>query len=225
MVKGRTLWEMLLDRLKGPVEFEVYNPLHVKIGSAVTIDQIEWRELNFFVVSIHEYKRALGGQEFRFVDYALLARPLGGEPVLIRLRLNPVDDPAQAAGLTHHVLLLRLEDDMAYNEDLHKVVNDTTKKFQVMEDGEVRAEYWRINDVATAYKAEVTIVKDVNQDGRVERNEVEKRRCEYWDYWRDVKDQAGQSQTEFLFVEMDAENGWFQIWKGSELDTKRVMVL
>ncbi len=225
MAKGRTLWEMLLDSLKGPVEFEYYNPLRVRIGTAVTIDQIEWRELNFFVLSIHEYKRTLEGQDFRFVDYALLARPLGGDKVLVRLRLNPVDDPEQAAGLTHHVLLLKLDDDMPYNEDLHKVVNDDTRKFQVLEDGQVQAEYWRINDVATSYKAEVTIVKDVNQDKHVDRNEVEKRQFEYWDYWREIKDEAGQPQREFLFVEMDAGNGWFQIWKGSEIDAKRVMVI
>ena len=59
----------------------------------------------------------------------------------------------------------------------------------------------------------------------MQRNEVEKRHCEYWDYWRDVKDEAGQSRCEFLFVEMDAENGWFQIWKGNEIDPKRVVVI
>src|SRR6185312_9024655 len=119
MGKGRTLWEMLLDKLQRPAEFRYYNPLRVRIGSAVTLDEVEWRDLNFFVLSINEYKRTIGGQEFRFIDYALVARPLAGDKILVRLRLMPVDDPDQAAGVTHHVLLLRLDDDLPYDEGLH----------------------------------------------------------------------------------------------------------
>lgn len=224
MAKGRTLWEMLLDKLKGPVEFQYYNPLKARIGSAATLDEMEWRDLNFFVLSIHEYKRKIGGQEFRFVDYALMARPLGGEKIIVRLRLMPVDDPDQTAGVAHHVLLLRLDDDLPYDEGLHKVVTDGTRKFQVLEDDQVQAEYVRINDVDAPYRAEVTIVRDANLDKHVTRDEIENRRLEYWDYWREVKDEAGQPRREFLFVEMDGENGWFQIWKGSEIDPKRVLM-
>ncbi|MGH7173260.1 MAG: hypothetical protein ACRELG_23510 [Gemmataceae bacterium] len=224
MAKGRTLWEMLLDKLKGPVEFQYYNPLRARIGSAVTLDEVEWRDLNFFVLSIHEYKRTIGGQEFRFVDYALVARPLRGDKVLVRLRLMPVDDPDQAAGVTHHVLLLQLDDDLPYDEALHKIVSDGTKKFQVLKDDKVDAEYGRINDTCTPYEAEVTIVRDVNLDKHVTRDEIEKRRVEYWDYWREVKDEAGQPRREFLFVEMDGDNGWFQIWNGREIDPKRVVM-
>lgn len=224
MTKGRTLWEMLLDKIQGPAEFRYYNPLRARIGSAVTLDDVERRDLNFFVQSIHEYKRSIGGQEFRFVDYVLVARLLGGDKILVRLRLMPVDDPDQVAGVAHHVLLLQLDDDLPYDEGLHKVVNDGTKKFQVLEDSEVQAEYVRINDVGTPYQADVTIVRDVNLDKHVTRDEIEKRRVEYWDYWREVKDEAGQPQREFLFVEMDGENGWFQIWKGSEIDPKRVIM-
>jgi hypothetical protein len=215
---------MLLDKLRGPVEFSYYNPLRARIGSALTIDEIEWRDFNFFLLSIHEYRRTIGGREFRFVDYGLLARPLGGEKVLVRLRVNPVDDPGEVAGPTYHVLLLRLDDDLPYDEGLHKTVNDTTKKFQVLEDGKVQAEYTRINDLTTSYQAEVSVIKDVNLDKRVDRDEVEHRRVEFWDYWREVKDEAGQPRREFLFVEMDGENGWFQIWKGNEIDPRRVVV-
>ena len=35
MAKGRTLWEMLLDKLSGPLEFHYYNPLRARICSAV----------------------------------------------------------------------------------------------------------------------------------------------------------------------------------------------
>ena len=75
----------------------------------------------------------------------------------------------------------------------------------MLEDNKVQAEYTRINDVSSPYGAEVTTVRDVNLDKHVTRDEIEKRRVEYWDYWREVNDEAGQPRREFLFVEMDGE--------------------
>ncbi len=192
MAKGKTLWEMLMTKLHGPVESHYYNPLKAKIGSSIMINEIDLRDDNFFIKEIRQYKRTIDGKEFLFVDYVLLARPLHGEEIWLRLRLNPVDDPDAAAGLTHTALLLRLYDEMAYDEGLHKVVTDTTKKFEVLENGQVTEEYWRINDVATSYKAMVCVMKDENKDGQVDEGEVEKGELEYWDYWRDTKDEVDQ---------------------------------
>jgi hypothetical protein len=225
MAKGKTLWEMLTEKLQGPVEFQYYNPLKARIGNAVLINDIEWRDYHFFLREIREYKRTLGPKEFLFADYVLLARPLGGEDVGVRLRLNPVDDPDRAAGLTHNVLLLRQYDEMAYDEGLHGVVTDTTKHFQVLEEGQVTEEYWRINDVGDSYRAKVSVVKDTNRDSTVQKDEVEPVELEYWDYWRDATDEVGQPVRQYLFVEMDAGTGWFQIWRGHEIDPQRVMVM
>jgi hypothetical protein len=216
---------MLLDRLKGPVELSYYNPLHARVGAGVTIDLLPWRDLPFRLVAIHEYRRVIGGQQFPFVDYVLQARPLGKDPVVVRLRLNPVDDPEAAAGLTHHVLLLQQTEDMPYNEELHRVVQDSTRTLQIRQDDQVQAEYTRINDVTTPYQAEVTILTDKNQDQRVQSDEIETQRLVYWDYWREVADEAGQPQREFLFVEMNEDNGWMQMWQGSAIDPQRVMVI
>lgn len=224
MAKGKTLWEMLVEKLSGPVEQTVHNPLKAKIGSAVTVNELDWRDFNFFVREIREYRRTIGGKPFVFVDYVLLARPLGGDDVLARLRLNPVDDPDRHGGLTHHALLLRLCDELAYSEELHRVVTDSTKKFQVLQDGQLQEEYYRINDVADSYKAQVSVVKDANRDKKVERDEVEKLRLEYWDYWRETKDPAGLAVRQYLFVEMDADNGWFEIWRGHEIAPEQVLV-
>jgi hypothetical protein len=225
MAKGKTLWEMLMAKLHGPVELRYYNPLKAKIGSSIMINDIDLRDYNFFIKEIRQYQRAIGGKPFFFVDYVLLARPLHGDDIWLRLRLNPVDDPEAASGLTHTALLLRLYDEMAYDENLHKVVTDTTKKFEVVENGQVTEEYWRINDVATPYKAKLSILKDENKDGQVDEEEVEKEGLEYWDYWRDTKDEVGQPLRQYLFVEMNTDTGWFQIWRGQEIDPQKVLVI
>jgi hypothetical protein len=225
MAKGKTLWEMLTGKFSTPVELNYYNPLKAKIGNALQIDDIDWKDNSFFLKEIREYKRRIEGRQFLFADYVLLSRPLHGDDVWMRLRLNPVDDPSRVAGLTHNVLLLRLDDDLAYDEGLHNVVRDTTKKFQVLQDGQVTEEFWRVNDVGDSYQAKVAVIRDVNNDGTVEPDEVSRIEIEYWDYWREVKDEAGQPVTQYLFVEMNKDNGWFQIWKGQEIDPQKVMVM
>jgi hypothetical protein len=215
---------MLVARVQGPVEFQYYNPLHARIGTSILIDEVEWKQHTFFVQEIREYRRTIGGQDFRFADYVLLAQVPGAEDVRVRLRLNPVDDPATAGGLTHHALLLRLYDEMAYDEGMYQVVNDMTRRFQVSEGGQVTEEYERLHDVTGAYKAVVSVIKDANQDSRVDPDEVAKVRLEYWDYVREVPNEAGQAVRQYLFVEMDAETGWFQLWRGEELNPERVQV-
>jgi hypothetical protein len=216
---------MLLEWVQGPLELKYYNPWRARIGAAVMIDALELREQSFFLREIRDYKRTIGTKEFRFVDYVLRARPLGENDIWVRLRLNPVADPTKVAGITHDVLLLKLDDEMAYNEDLHRVVNDDTQRFQVLENGKVLEEYWRINDVRSPYRADVSLIQDTNDNHKVEKGEIEKLRVDYWDYGREVKDEAAQPHTEFLFVEMNADDGWFQIWKGAEIDPRRVWVM
>ena len=225
MAKGKTLWEMLLAKVHGPAELHYYNPLKAKIGSAIMINEIDLREDSFFVKEIRQYQRTINARPFLFVDYLLLARPLHGEDLWLSLRLNPVDDPEAAAGVTHTALLLRLYDELAYDEGLYKVVTDTTKKFEVVENGQVTEEYWRINDVTGSYKGRVAVIKDEDKDGQVDDREVDKVELEYWDYWRDSTDAFAQPVRQYLFVEMNTENGWFQIWRGQEIDPQNVLLM
>jgi hypothetical protein len=226
MARGKTLWEMLKEKFSGPpVEHRFYNPLQARIGNAVTINTPELSDHNFFLREIREYKRTIGGRRFVFADYVLLARPLGGEDVWAKLRLMPTDDAARTGGPSHHVLLLRLDQELGYNEELHNVVKDTTGKFQILQDGEVAEEFFRINDVAEPYRAYVAVLADLDQDGTMEAGEVKRQEIEYWDYWREVSDAAGQPTTQYLFVEMDKQSGWFQLWKGEDMDPQRVLVI
>jgi hypothetical protein len=225
MARGRTLWEMLVDKVRGPTELRYYNPLKARVGNSLMISELDLKEHNFFVREIREYRRSIGGREFIFTDYTLLSRPIEGDDVWVRIRLLPMEnDPDTKSGLTHHVLVLRLYDELPYNEDFYKVVTDTTKKFEVIEEGRVTEEFWRVNDVQDSYQAEVAVLKDTDQNNQVDRDEVEKVKVEYWDYWREVKDEGGQSAREYLFVEMDRDNGYFQLWKGRETDTHQVYV-
>ena len=75
--KGKTLWEMLTERLHGGgngagIAFE--NPLDLRVGSAVAVpfsNGPEFADYDFTVQEIREYTRRIGGQEFRFTDYVL----------------------------------------------------------------------------------------------------------------------------------------------------------
>ena len=216
MAKGRTLWEMFTGLFTGPEASPFFNPLAAKPGASFTIDDIEWRERDFRLDEIRDYRRQIGGKEFHFADYVLVDRPLHGEALRIRLRVNPVADPA-SAGVSHHALLLRLEDDLAYNKELHAAVKSDTKVFQIHHDGGDTEEFVRLNDVSDSYKAEVSVIRDGQKSETV--------RLEYWDYSREVPDAAGQPNTEYLFVEMDAHSGWFTLWRGFEVDPHKVVVL
>ena len=223
--QGRTLWEMLTAYFANPVEMQVDNPLRAKIGSGVMINDLDWQEYNFFLREIREYKRSVGPKEFVFADYVLAAKPLNQPEVTVRLRINPRAKKApRETDLPHTVLLLTHADDLAYSEELHNVVKDTTKKFQVIENDQVTEEYHRIHDVLGSYTARVAVIRDTDADGEAELNEVERLRIEYWDYWREARDIAGQPFTQYLFVEMNQADGWFQLWRGREIDPQQVFV-
>jgi hypothetical protein len=224
MAKGRTLWEMFVDWAKGPRELRQFNPLRAKIGNALVIDNIEWRDRNFLVREIRIYSRRIEGQEFLFADYAATERTTKGEETSIRARLNPAAD-AHFSEIPHHALLLALEDDLAYDQGLHDVVRDTTKKFQILQDGKITAEFMRLHDLSEPYHAEVTVLVDEDQNKRIDRDEVKTIKVDYWDYARDVPDAAGQPEKEYLFVEMDKDTGWFQIWRGKEIDPRKVSIM
>ncbi len=219
--KGKTIWEMLQDRLHGGTNgagIAFANPLDLRVGSAVAIAYAngpEFNDYNFTAQEIREYTRRIGAQEFRFTDYILRGvnakSPDADDTMAARLRVVP-----NQAG-AHDSLLLRLYDEFEFAEDFLGVVKDTTGLFKVTDD-KTGAEtmFARINDLRESYQAAVLVVSETIPDGKGATGKVSPAKIEYWDYWRDADIGGGKTTKEFIFVEMNSDTGWFQIWRGRE---------
>jgi hypothetical protein len=209
-----TLWEMLKKKVSPPVakSKQIDNPLHAKIGSSVQFDVLDYRDMTFFVKEIHAVERNINGENHPFSDYMLLARPLGQDDIEAKLRLVPT-----TGDQTHSTLLLRKHDSLPFQQDFRDILNE--EEFATNEDGVETGRYWRIVEGVGSYKTTAKIVTDKNENTE---DPFGKLSVEYWDYWREFKDEAGADTKEYLFVEMEKENGFFTIWKGLEINAQRV---
>jgi hypothetical protein len=219
--KGKTLWEMLLERVHGSSNgagIAFANPLDLRVGSAVAVAYAngpEFTDYNFTAQEIREYTRRIEAQEFRFTDYVLRGvntkSPDADDTLAARLRVVP-----NQAG-AHDALLLRLYDEFAFAEDFLGVVKDTTGLFKMTDDKSGAEEtFSRINDLRESYQAAVLVVSETTPDGKGATGKVSPVKVEYWDYWRDADIGSGKTAKEFVFVEMNSDTGWFQIWRGRE---------
>src|SRR5215471_11555527 len=220
--KGETLWEMLMDRLhKGGgngAGIPFANPLDLRVGSAVEVAYAngpEFADYDFSVQEIREYTRTISGQEFRFTDYVLRGvnkKSFDADDV-VTARLRVV--PNLAGG--HDSLLLRVYDEFGFAEDFLGVLRDTTGVFEVKDDKSGATDtFTRINDLREPYEAAVLIVAETTPDGKAANGKASPLRLDYWDYWRDADICGGNTAKEFVFVEMNSDSGWFQIWRGRE---------
>jgi hypothetical protein len=224
--KGKTLWEMLQERIHGHgngngATLAFGNPLDLRVGSPLRMafaNGPEFANYDFTVQEIREYLRRIGGQDFSFTDYVLRGvntKSFDADEVLTaRVRVVP----NQAGG--RDSLLLRLSDEFAFAEDFLGVVKDTTGTFEVKDDKTDATEtFTRINNLRESYEAAVMVVSETTADGKAPPGKTSSVKLEYWDYWRDVEIGAGKTAKEFLFVEMNSDTGWFQIWRGREFFT------
>jgi hypothetical protein len=219
--KGKTLWEMLCERVRGSgngAGIAFANPLDLRVGSAVPIafsNGPEFANYDFTVQEIREYTRRIGAGEFRFTDYVLrgVNRKTMDANDARSARVRAVPNQAGA----HDSLLLGLYDEFAFAEDFLAVLKDTTGIFKITEDktGE-EATYSRINDLRESYEAAVMVVTATTPDGKGALGRVSPAKIEYWDYWRDADIGGGKTAKEFVFAEMNSDTGWFQVWRGRE---------
>lgn len=219
--KGKTLWEMLLERLhKGGngTGLAFANPLDLRVGSGVPVSYAngpEFAQRDFAVQEIREYNRHIGAQEFRFTDYVLRGinskSPDADDVLTARLRVVP-----NQAG-AHDSLLLSVYDEFGFAEDFLNVLKDDTGVFELSDDDSgPKQTFTRINDVRGSYEAAVLIVAETTADGKATPGKAAPLKVEYWDFWREAPLPGGQTAREFLFVEMNCDTGWFQLWRGRE---------
>src|SRR5438105_14014967 len=79
--KGKTLWEMLQERVHrhgstngNGAAIAFGNPLDLRVGSPLRMafaNGPEFADYDFTIQEIREYLRRIGGQEFSFTDYVL----------------------------------------------------------------------------------------------------------------------------------------------------------
>jgi len=216
---GKTLWEILTHKgASGPVPIEFYNPLDLRVHSIVKVPAAsgpEFLDYDFSVGEIREYTRRIGEERFKFTDYVLKginSKTLdANDTVIVRVRVFPNDRG------TRDAILLRLYDEMEFSEDFLAVVKDTTGVFEINNDEANEHErYTRINDVEGSYEGTVRIISATTDDGKAKPDGLQNGKFEYWDYWREVSIGGDKTTKLFLFVEMNADNGWFQIWRGTE---------
>jgi len=220
--KGRTLWEMLLQRIHHPANngsgIPFYNPLGAQVNAAFPVPYANGADLadhSFTVREIHEYNRIIGGQDYVFVDYLLHGinqKTLDSADNLeIRVRAVP-----NTAG-THDDLILRIEDEFGFAEEFLAIVNDPGGVFEVTDDTNgARETFQRCNNLRDSYVAAVMVVAATTPEGRAANAQTSPAKIEYWDYWRELDLGGGHTAPEYLFVELNRETGWFQIWRGRE---------
>ena len=221
--KGKTIWEMLQERVHGHgngngATLAFANPLDLRINSPVSMafaNGPEFLDYNFTVQEIREYMRRIGGKDFSFTDYVLRGvntKTFDADQAL-SARVRVVPNQAGA----HDSLLLRVADEFAFAEDFLAVVKDTTGTFEMKDDKSgVTDTFARINDLRESYEAAVLVVAETTAEGKAPPAKTSTVKLEYWDYWRDADIGAGKTAKEFLFVEMNSDTGWFQIWRGRE---------
>jgi hypothetical protein len=220
---GKTLWEMLMDRVHGSGSgngsgIPFYNPLDLRVGSALNIpysNGAEFANYDFQVKEIREYTRRIGEQDFRFTDYWLSGtntKSFSAEDML-QARVRSVPNAAGA----FDSLLLKLNDEFAFAEDFLEVVKDDSGIFEVTDDESGKKEtFHRINDLKTSYEAVVLAISETTSEGKAASGKTKPVKLEYWDYWRDADLGGGKTAKEFIFVELNSDTGWFQIWRGRE---------
>jgi len=215
-----TLWEILKKKVQKevPVESTIYNPLNLRKGNVLRIDTIEFEKLNFIVEGLRQVVRNIKGQKHLFVDYDVVARPFDGDPVSLRIRLIPVENPT--TDLSHNVVLFKKLDECPYNEEFIKGLDWENNKGEFVEGD---AKYWRVNDIKTAWICTTKILRDLDGSGKIDASEIEDNKLSYWDFWRKVENEAKNLVLEFYNVEMDG-NGFTEFWVGQEIDSQRVQV-
>lgn len=175
------------------------------LDDLLEIDAPATKSRRLIVAEIRQYAVGSVGP---MVDYVL-----NGDPGSPQIRLRFVRN--ENAKL--RPLVLTLYDSLAYDEALLAVVRDESARFTIQGDTEssnIAGDiFWRIYDVRDSHISSVNIQSNTG---------VTDAEIECWDYSR-LTDIAGVETEEFIFVEMNKADGWFEIWRGIEAVCQKVI--
>jgi len=204
--RGKTLWEMLVDWMRGDAEPRAKaeppparerlppmpNPLGLEVGSQFQVRAENGTAFAHPVIvrGLRQVVRRIAGRSFSFVDY--IVQPPGFEEV--RLRCVP-----DSAGESR--LLLECVDGFPAEEEFLEVVNDDTGTFDITDDDTGKSDqFQRMNGVHGPYEAMVRSARGIGS-------------MDYWDWVRTAED----GSEEFVFVEHLKEDDQIEIWRGWRL--------
>jgi hypothetical protein len=218
MTEKKTLFQIMKDKAEAKergkeIPCPVANPLELKFDSMVSFAIADMPEEEFRVKSIAETVREVNHERFLFVDYFLL-RQSDGSPVF---KLRAQDD---------RCLLLETIDSFGFDEGFKEVIDDSLDGFTVHNADGATDAYARMNGMSKPWCAAVSTLIDKDKDGKITGNDpVLNTMMDYWDFSREVVDEANQKYDEFLFVEMSRDSGWFTLWRGREIHPSQVLVV
>lgn len=238
-----------------PLELQYHNPLKAKVGVSMSFKNTlnAPTGVNFFVQSIEVWETKIEDgdsgrvKKFYHTDYCLKGQPLDAPaPLRYRLRLTPNED----AETGYEFRLMRNYYECGWTEAesmnlLDGVLKDQDGEFHINEadDGTALEEpliFWRegdtreardgedhlLGDALDAYRARVTILKDLDGDGTVEDEELEHRNVSYWDYSRMTPDEDLNKQVfDFLSVHMDEDTRTFSFIRGETIQPFQVEII
>lgn len=177
------------------------------LGDVLGIDEPATKSRRLIVAEIRLYAVGSVGP---MVDYIL-----NGDPESPQLRLRFL----RGENAKLRPLVLTLYDSLAYHEGLLAVVRDESGRLTIQGDTDlsnISADiFWRIYDVKDSHVSSMNIRSKIG---------VTDATIEYWDYSRLI-DIEGVEMEEFIFVEMNKADGWFEIWRGIEVGADRITVL
>lgn len=165
---------------------------------------------------VAETRRFSGLPHCPLVDFVLVKNP----PETTPMRLRILSSQGANGLVTHRHLFLALYDSFSFDEGLLTVVQDKTKRL-VIGDGSnpkkfTHDEFWRIGDRDGSQICQVVVCSQTE--------EPKEATIEFWDFSRLI-DFEGIETEEFVFVELNKDSGWFEIWRGIEVAPGKIAVL
>jgi hypothetical protein len=217
-----TLWEILAGKLKKktPLELQFCNPLELRLGNSVKVDNIDLGDVAFTLNSFREVKQVIGGVEFFFVDYEIASSLYGRDEKMVRrIRLNPKEQGDSKKITDYDVILYEKISECEYDEAFHKSL-EGQEEFV-----EQDATYWRVNDNTKQQDASIHMIDSqaILDYAKSQTLPIDES-LTYWDFWRDVNDEADIKALEFYNIEMNSQ-GYFEFWVGRKVDPNRISIV